>query len=55
MLTIKGTADAYSQIKVYDGTTSVGTASTKADGTWSFTHVVRHIEYGAHLYGSGVR
>jgi hypothetical protein len=37
IVTIKGTADAYSQIKVYDGTKSVGMVKTGADGTWSFT------------------
>jgi hypothetical protein len=37
IVTIKGTADAYSQIKVYDGTKSVGLVSTGADGTWSYT------------------
>ena len=35
--TIKGTADASSQIKLYDGTKSLGTVTTAADGTWSFT------------------
>ena len=34
-MTIKGTADAYSQVKVYDGTTSLGTVEPAADGTWS--------------------
>jgi hypothetical protein len=34
--TIKGTADAYSHVKLYDGTTSLGTVTTAADGTWSF-------------------
>jgi len=37
IVTIKGTADANSQIKVYDGTKSVGMVHTGADGTWSFT------------------
>jgi hypothetical protein len=37
IVTIKGTADAYSQIKLYDGTKSVGMVHTGADGTWSFT------------------
>jgi Bacterial Ig-like domain/Bacterial Ig domain len=37
IVTIKGTADAFSQIKVFDGTKSVGTVSTGADGTWSYT------------------
>jgi Bacterial Ig-like domain len=37
--TIKGTADAYSQIKLYDGTVSLGTVTATANGTWSFnTH-----------------
>jgi len=36
-LTIKGTADANSHIKVYDGSTSLGSVDTKADGTWNFT------------------
>jgi Bacterial Ig-like domain len=35
--TIKGTADAYSQIKIYDGTTPLGTVTANAKGTWSFT------------------
>jgi hypothetical protein len=35
--TIKGTADAYSQIKIYDGTTPLGTVTASAKGTWSFT------------------
>jgi hypothetical protein len=35
--TIKGTADAYSQIKLYDGTASLGSVTAAADGTWSFT------------------
>ncbi|PJG49989.1 hypothetical protein CVM73_38840, partial [Bradyrhizobium forestalis] len=34
--TIKGTADPNSEIKLYDGTTSVGSATTGADGKWSF-------------------
>jgi hypothetical protein len=35
--TIKGTADAYSQVKLYDGTTLLGTATASANGTWSLT------------------
>ncbi|MBH5398275.1 right-handed parallel beta-helix repeat-containing protein [Bradyrhizobium sp. CNPSo 4010] len=34
--TIKGTADPNSEIKLYDGTTSVGSATTDAAGKWSF-------------------
>ena len=36
IVTIKGVADANSQIKLYDGNTSLGTVNTAADGTWSF-------------------
>jgi hypothetical protein len=36
--TINGTADAYSQIKLYDGTTSLGTVTASANGTWSLTN-----------------
>jgi hypothetical protein len=35
--TIMGTADANSQIKLYDGTSLLGSAKAGADGTWSFT------------------
>jgi VCBS repeat-containing protein len=34
--TIKGTADPNSEIKLLDGTTSVGSVTTSADGKWSF-------------------
>jgi hypothetical protein len=37
LVTVKGTADAFSQVKLYDGTTSLGTATTAADGTWTLT------------------
>ena len=36
IVTIKGTADANSQIKLYDGNTSLGTVTTAADGSWSY-------------------
>jgi len=36
IVTIKGVADANSQIKLYDGKTSLGTVTTAVDGTWSF-------------------
>ena len=36
IVTIKATADANSQIKLYDGNTSLGTVTTAADGTWSY-------------------
>jgi hypothetical protein len=35
--TIKGTADANSQIKLYDGTSLLGSVNAGADGTWSFS------------------
>jgi Ca2+-binding RTX toxin-like protein len=36
VVTIKGVADANSQVKLYDGNTSLGTVSTAVDGSWSF-------------------
>src|SRR4029077_12715763 len=33
---ITGTADAFSEVKINDGTESVGMVKTGADGTWSF-------------------
>jgi hypothetical protein len=36
IVTIKGVADANSQIKLYDGNASLGTVKTAADGSWSF-------------------
>ena len=37
VVTIKGTADAFSQVKMYDGKAYIGTTTAGADGTWSFT------------------
>ncbi|MGV7217091.1 Ig-like domain-containing protein [Bradyrhizobium sp. UFLA05-112] len=34
---VTGTAEANSTVKVYDGTTSVGTATTNSSGVWSLT------------------
>ena len=52
--TIKGTADAYSQIKIYDGTVSLGTVTASCEGYLELHHdpTVRH---GTHLQGSGAR
>lgn len=36
--TIKGTADAYSQIELYDGTKSLGSVTASANGIWSLTN-----------------
>ncbi|MGP9813805.1 Ig-like domain-containing protein [Rhodopseudomonas sp. NSM] len=35
-LVIKGTADAYSQIKIFDGSKTIGTVKANADGDWWF-------------------
>jgi Ca2+-binding RTX toxin-like protein len=35
-VTIEGVAAANSQIKLFDGNTSLGTVTTASDGTWSF-------------------
>ena len=35
--TIKGTGDAFSQIKLFDGNHAVGSVKVGADGTWSYT------------------
>jgi hypothetical protein len=35
-LVIKGTADAYSQVKIFDGSKTIGTVKTNADGDWWF-------------------
>jgi hypothetical protein len=37
LVTIKGTADPFSQIKLFDGTAAVGTVKAAADGTGSHT------------------
>ena len=34
--TIKGTANAYTQIKLYDGTQSLGSVKADSDGSWTF-------------------
>jgi hypothetical protein len=36
-VTVRGTGDAGDTIRLYDGTTLVGTATVGADGTWSMT------------------
>ena len=37
VLTLDGTAEANSTVKVYDGSTLLGTATANANGVWSFT------------------
>jgi large repetitive protein len=46
--TMTGTADANSQIKLYDGHVSVGTAKVSGDGTWSFT--TSDLSSGTHTF-----
>jgi hypothetical protein len=36
-VTMTGTADANSQLKLYDGTTLLGSVNASANGSWSFT------------------
>ncbi len=37
VVTIQGAADAFSQVRMYDGKAYIGTTTAGADGTWSFT------------------
>jgi hypothetical protein len=46
--TIKGTADANSQVKLYEGNTSLGTVNAADDGTWSFT--TGHLSNKVHMF-----
>ena len=63
IVTIKGTADAYSQIKVFDGNTSLGTVATAADGSWTIktassvsntvhTYTAQQIDSTGHVIGT---
>ena len=36
-VTLSGTSEANSTVSIYDGTTDLGTVTTAANGTWSFT------------------
>lgn len=36
-VTLQGTADAYSQIRIFDGSKAVGTVKANADGDWSYS------------------
>ena len=44
---VNGTAEAGSNIKVYDGTTQVGTATTNANGSWTVT--TSALPVGSHI------
>ena len=48
ILTLTGTAVANSTVKVYDGTTLLGTATANGSGAWSFTTVA--LPDGAHSF-----
>ncbi|MEH2599182.1 hypothetical protein V1278_006095 [Bradyrhizobium sp. AZCC 1577] len=63
IVTIKGVADANSQIKLYDGNTSIGKVTAAADGTWSFqtssavsdtlhTYTAKQIDSAGHVVGT---
>jgi hypothetical protein len=62
-VTIEGVAAANSQIKLFDGNTSLGTVTTDADGTWSFktssavsdtvhTYTAKQIDSSGQVVGS---
>ena len=46
--TIKGTTDAHSQVKLYEGSTSLGTVKAADDGSWSFT--TGHLSNKVHVF-----
>ncbi len=50
MLTLTGSAEANSTVKVYDGTTLLGTASSNGTGDWSFTTGV--LSDGTHAFSA---
>lgn len=49
-LVLKGTAEANSTIKVFDGSTQIGTATANGSGTWSFDS--GHLDVGSHSFTS---
>lgn len=46
--TVSGTAEAGSSIKLYEGTTELGTATTGTDGNWSVT--TPNLKHGSHTF-----
>lgn len=46
--TVSGTAEAGSSIKLYEGTTVLGTATTGTDGNWSVT--TPNLKHGSHTF-----
>ncbi|HMM88329.1 Ig-like domain-containing protein [Bradyrhizobium sp.] len=49
-LILKGTAEANSTVKVFDGSTQIGTATASGSGTWSFD--TGHLDSGSHSFTS---
>ena len=49
-LTLTGTADANSTVKVYDGATLMGTATANASGAWSFATAA--LTNGTHIFAA---
>jgi len=49
-LILKGTAEANSTVKVFDGSTQIGTATTNGSGAWSFD--TGHLDAGSHSFTS---
>lgn len=47
--TLNGSAEANSTVKIYDGSTQIGTATAGADGSWSFTPVTP-LTTGSHTF-----
>ena len=47
-LTLTGTAEADSTVKIYDGSTLLGTTTTGSDDTWSFT--TKKVSNAVHFY-----
>ena len=52
-LVLKGTAEANSTIKVFDGSTEIGIATANGSGTWSFD--TGHLDVGPQLHVQGIR
>ena len=49
-LVLKGTAEANSTVKVFDGTAQIGTATASASGAWNFD--TGHLDSGSHSFTS---
>jgi VCBS repeat-containing protein len=49
-VTLNGTAEANSTVRVFDGTTQIGTATTNARGAWTYT--ADNLDNGTHSFTS---